>query len=990
MKRLIFATVLIASFTLSGFCQFPRLSVDVDHKTHDLEINSIQVSIEVIGNIATTTFDVSFFNSFNRNLEAELTLPLAEGQQVSRYALEIDNKLREGVVVEKVKARQVFEAIVSRKVDPGIANLTKGNTFSTRIFPVPANGYKRVVLAITETLNGDDTNLYYTMPVVYEQKIGKFNLNVKVLTSGAQTNQRLKGFDNIDFDSQDNAYLLNFKRENYTLSEPIKFTIPRFSNADHELYTGEFEGRTYFYLIAKTPELPVVNKPDPASIGIYWDNSFSAYQRDIRKELDFLELYLSALPGTKKVTVNTFNYKAGEARTFDIAKDVSGLKDYLLALKNDGATKLENVVTGNKYDVVLLFTDALNTISTDDLKLPEIPVHTITSATGSNYSFLKRISTLTNGEFIDLNYLKPDEAVGKLRQNETQLLKCSFDNREIEEVYPDLPSTAGKYVEVSGKLKRSTALITLNFGHAGQIESSMPINITNGINAPVTRIWAQKKIESLQPYSGKDTEEIAQLGTRFNIITPGTSFIVLENLMDYYQYNIEPPDDLKDAYFNMVSGMPKRQDLAEDKPEIDRNNQSYFENLTKWYGIVSKTQPAGENDIGAKSTVYGNNNLTQRDSISQGVELLEGVEVTAEAISRIHIDRTSVGATISEETVIVSDDLVIYDFSEDEESILEASEPTGLIGKKPDKNTSIKILAWQPDAPYMSILRDARDSIEMEELYFQVKEDNLLRPSFYIEVSDYLFNNKMHNMAVRVMTNVLELDLENPELLKTAGHRLLNEKESEIAIQIYKEVSKLRPEEPQSFRDLAKAYIANGQYDLALQQYEYILDNSWSRFEGIREVVLNEFNHLIAAHGDELTVSEKFRKFIQPMPLDIRVVIDWSSNENDIDLWVTDPNGEKCYYGHPTTKMGGKITSDFTRGYGPEEFSVKKAKPGNYKIQVNYYGDTRQSITGPVTVYATMYTNYGKPNEEKKQVAIQLTKGQKAVLVAELKFDESI
>lgn len=152
---------------------------------------------------------------------------------------------------------------------------------------------------------------------------------------------------------------------------------------------------------------------------------------------------------------------------------------------------------------------------------------------------------------------------------------------------------------------------------------------------------------------------------------------------------------------------------------------------------------------------------------------------------------------------------------------------------------------------------------------------------------------------------------------------------------------------------------------------------------------MNEFNHLIAAHGDELTVSEKFRKFIQPMPLDIRVVIDWTSNENDIDLWVTDPNGDKCYYSYPTTRMGGKITSDFTRGYGPEEFSVRKAKPGTYKIEVNYYGDSRQSITGPVTVYATMYTHYGKPNEEKKQVAIQLTKGQKAVLVAELKFDES-
>ena len=183
-----------------------------------------------------------------------------------------------------------------------------------------------------------------------------------------------------------------------------------------------------------------------------------------------------------------------------------------------------------------------------------------------------------------------------------------------------------------------------------------------------------------------------------------------------------------------------------------------------------------------------------------------------------------------------------------------------------------------------------------------------------------------------------------------------------MAINIFIEIKNLRPEEPQSYRDLAMAYCANlrfvvsvsKQYQKALDMYVYILDNKWERFEEIKDVVFNELNRLIALHSKDLDLSKVNKDYINAMPLDVRITIDWSSNENDIDLWVIDPNGEKCYYKNKQTKMGGKITKDFTRGYGPEEFTLKTAKRGFYSIYVNYYSESRQTITGPVTVYATI------------------------------------
>ena len=66
------------------------------------------------------------------------------------------------------------------------------------------------------------------------------------------------------------------------------------------------------------------------------------------------------------------------------------------------------------------------------------------------------------------------------------------------------------------------------------------------------------------------------------------------------------------------------------------------------------------------------------------------------------------------------------------------------------------------------------------------------------------------------------------------------------------------------------------------------------------------------------------------------MVLTWDADNTDIDLWVTDPNGEKAFYGNRLTYQGGRMSLDFTGGYGPEEFSLKHAKPGKYKVEAQY------------------------------------------------------
>ncbi|MEZ0266085.1 MAG: YfaP family protein, partial [Phycisphaerae bacterium] len=83
-------------------------------------------------------------------------------------------------------------------------------------------------------------------------------------------------------------------------------------------------------------------------------------------------------------------------------------------------------------------------------------------------------------------------------------------------------------------------------------------------------------------------------------------------------------------------------------------------------------------------------------------------------------------------------------------------------------------------------------------------------------------------------------------------------------------------------------------------------------------------------------------------------------------------SGEECNYSHNRTTIGGLVSRDFTQGYGPEEYCLKKLMPGEYKIKVHFYGNRDQKLVGPTTVQATVITNFGRPDEVRKPLTLRL------------------
>ena len=77
---------------------------------------------------------------------------------------------------------------------------------------------------------------------------------------------------------------------------------------------------------------------------------------------------------------------------------------------------------------------------------------------------------------------------------------------------------------------------------------------------------------------------------------------------------------------------------------------------------------------------------------------------------------------------------------------------------------------------------------------------------------------------------------------------------------------------------------------------------------------------------------------------DVQVTLTWN-NTADLDLWVTDPDGERIYFGNRTSASGGQLDRDVISGYGPENifWPPNEAPPGDYLVQVHHYSGASPS-----------------------------------------------
>ncbi|MEC3906648.1 VIT domain-containing protein [Tamlana sp. 2201CG12-4] len=530
-----------------------QVSPTLKAKNKLLGLSSLEIKVEIVGNRATTTYDMLYYNPSNQVLEGELSFPLGDGHNVSRFALDVNGKLREAVVVDKELGRIAFEQVVRRGVDPALLQKGTGNNYKARIYPIPANGYKRVLLAYEQDLIINTGEQFFDLPLYFKKELENFKLEIVVFDQKDKPVIEKGKISGLEFKDWERNYRTSVSKKGYTPNKSILIKIPIPLQSEKLITYNSF---FYFHKVLSSQKKLRLK---PKKITVFWDASLSMEDRDLNKELNLLESYFNYI-GDVSVEYISFSNTIHKRKNFKVVNgNWKALRKELLSITYDGGTAY-NIIgdLGGESDVKLLFSDGITSLSKTELNVDK-PLFIINSLTKSNYSVLNHLAESSNGSYINMNTQSNSEAVKSLKFEPYKFLGFRSNSKTLQ-VFPKGPISVSSDFSLSGKNVKKGDKIFLEFGYNNEVIKTIPIVIKDieRQNKAAERIWAQKKLNDLQIDSRENKAKIIKLGVDYGLVTDYTSLIILEDVRDYITYKITPPNELLEEYNKMLVAIESR------------------------------------------------------------------------------------------------------------------------------------------------------------------------------------------------------------------------------------------------------------------------------------------------------------------------------------------------------------------------------------------------------------------------------------------------
>lgn len=967
----------LASFLLSASAYAqevpPALFVEIEGKSQPLEIASVRAEVRILGPLAETRTTLTFANPHDRNLEGELYFPLPAGATVSGYALDVHGRMVDGVAVTREKARRTFEQEVRKGIDPGLVEWTRGNVFRTRIFPLPPHGTRTVMVRYVSELVESPEGSRYVLPLDFRQKVGTFSLRIETVRPPSAPTL-ISAQPDLSFAEWREGFLAETSKQDILLDRDLEILVPRVETPP---VLVERDGRGVVRFLASVPvAVPATEAPvAPGRVSVLWDASGSRAGADLGPETAFLRGYLETVFAARpsvEVVLTVFRDRAEPDRR--IVLDREGLDAFLAslaALPYDGGTGVAGLApgageaAGPPPDVVLFFSDGLVTFGGRAPGVFRAPVFAVHSATSADVPFLESVARASGGRVLDLRRLPVEEAVAAVGRPVWSLRTASADDALVTGLLPATGTPAGGRFLVTGVLRGSEAEVTLGFGFGRPAESrTFRVSASGAVEGDLLRVhWAQAKLSGLLPDADRNEEEITRLGREQGLVTPFTSLLVLETIEQYLRHEILPPatfPEMREKYIEVVEGR-RREEAALERSKLERIIELWRARVEWWETKFTWPENFRYRSEEPKSEEAGEGGST--GSSREGAESPRTPPMAAPGSS----DAGGPGFTSGDD-------------SPDKEKNGD---------EQPGSGPAIALREWDPETPYLKALKAATVE-DRSRVYLDWRGKFATSPAFFVDCAEFFFREGDEPLGVRILSNLAEMKLDDAPLLRVLAHRLAQLGRLDLAVEVFEEVLRMRPEEPQSYRDLGLALGSRGSradFERAIDLLYHVVRNQWERFDEIEVLTLMELNRLIpkatAAGVSKIPVDARL---VKPLPVDIRIVMTWDADLTDMDLHVIEPSGEEAYYGHNRTTIGGLVSRDFTQGYGPEEYLVRKAMHGSYKIITSYFGSGAAKLTGAVTIHVEVTTNYGRPDEQVRMLTLRLTEAKENFLVGEIEF----
>ena len=266
--------------------------------------------------------------------------------------------------------------------------------------------------------------------------------------------------------------------------------------------------------------------------------------------------------------------------------------------------------------------------------------------------------------------------------------------------------------------------------------------------------------------------------------------------------------------------------------------------------------------------------------------------------------------------------------------------------------------------------------------YYELKRAYGAAPAFYTSLCDYLYKKNENEKALKIISNLAELNTDDVKLLNLLEMNLEKINKTEYAKKTIEYLMEINEYWIWNYSSLAFLDENDGNYSQAAKNYNYVLQ----QFAGIALYPCLELTHALKKlKSDEVINYDK--KYLIDVPLDLKIDLKLS-NYNSCYLTVTNPYGEqvnddRCYWYNASPTLEGGFNS-----WGENEsFIQKNTRPGKYKIELKYLRDrTQKAYKIPLMAHVRIYTHYNTDKEEYRDVYVNLEKEGETYFVGEVEF----
>jgi len=538
-----------------------------------IRLQEHRVLIRIVDQAARVEVERVFFNPNPWPAEGVYLFPLPEKAAVSKFTLSMGGRQVPGELLDANRAREIYRRIVHRRRDPGLLEYAGRRLLRARIFPIPPRGQARITLAYEQLLNpvGGVLELVYPLksdrfapgPVKVSGKI-EVHAEAGVQTLFSPTHK----LDVVKQGPQD--AVASFEESRFSADRDLRllFTLGRrnfgLALASHK---PPAEDGTFLMLIAPHTGFGG-GKVMPKDIVFVVDTSGSMGERGGRKiaqAKSALAYALGRLGKNDRFNVIAFSTEARAFRDQPVpatTENLAAAQTYVKGLEATGGTAIDDALklalqvkrTTGRVPIVFFLTDGQPTIGPSDPK-------TILADTAAANRAGARIFVFGVGN--DVNTVLLTELARRNRgtghfvsEQESIELKVSalyekvaapvladatltVGGAEVYDLYPRRVGDLfkGQQLAIVGRYRKpGPCLVTLK-GKVGKKEVSY---VYEGIlqsraeREDIARLWAVRKVGFLLDEIRRNgenrelVETIKRLGTRYGIVTPYTSFLVVE------------------------------------------------------------------------------------------------------------------------------------------------------------------------------------------------------------------------------------------------------------------------------------------------------------------------------------------------------------------------------------------------------------------------------------------------------------------------------